>query len=179
MAKTDIVASLAQPLVEAEDAALYDVTMNAGKLVVAVTRAGGIDLDTLTDISRELSRRLDDEDVIGGSYTLEVTSPGLERTLRTPEHFAGAVGEDVTIKTKPGAEIEAMGDERRVRGTVEAADDTTVSIAVSDDGTPTGEVRTLPLAGIERARTVFTWGETGSQGSSKSKSKNTEKRADR
>ena len=113
MAKTDIVRSLVEPLAAAEGADVYDVTFAGGKLAVAINRQGGIDLDTLADISRELGERLDADDVIGGSYTLEVTSPGLERPLRTPGHYAGAVGEDVTIRTKPDTE-----GERRVRGTI-------------------------------------------------------------
>lgn len=160
MAKTDIVRTLAEPLAAARDAAVYDVTFNAGKLQVAITRRDGIDLDTLADISRDLGERLDVDDVIKGSYTLEVTSPGLERPLRTPEHFAGAVGETVTIRTTPDTE-----GERRVRGTVTASDDTTVTVDLED--APEGEdgTRTLALAAIERARTTFSWGSNATSGS--------------
>ena len=54
---------------------------------------GGIDLETLTSVARQLNEVLDEQDPISGSYTLEVTSPGLERNLRTAEHFAGAIGD--------------------------------------------------------------------------------------
>lgn len=148
MAKTDTVRALVEPLAAEAGADVYDVTLAGGKLVVALTRSGGIDLDTLTEVSRRLNAVLDEEDPIAGSYTLEVTSPGLERTLRTPEHFAGAVGDEVTIRTKPDVE-----GERRVKGTVRSADATSVTVALDD-----GDERTVAIDDIERARTVFTWG---------------------
>lgn len=148
MAKADVVRALVEPLAADAGADVYDVTLAGGKLVVALTRTGGIDLETLTTVSRQLNAALDEQDPISGSYTLEVTSPGLERTLRTPEHFEGAVGDEVTIRTKPDVE----GD-RRVRGTLAAADATSATVVLEDGGE-----RTVALADIERARTVFTWG---------------------
>ncbi|MFP5320513.1 MAG: ribosome maturation factor RimP [Acidimicrobiia bacterium] len=165
MATTDQVRELVAPLADEAGADVYDVTFTGGKLVVALQRDGGIDLETLTEVSRKLNVLLDEQDVVGGSYTLEVTSPGLERTLRTPEHFAGAVGVEVTVRTKPDVE-----GERRVRGTVRAVDGDDVTIALEDGGE-----RTLDVADIERARTVFTWGgadKPGSKGSGKPKQTN-------
>ena len=173
MAKTDIVRSLVEPLAAAEGADVYDVTFNGGKLAVAINRQGGIDLDTLAEISRELGERLDADDVIGGSYTLEVTSPGLERPLRVPDHFRGAVGEDVTIRTTPDTE-----GERRVRGTIVDADDTSVTVEVEDDGGPeAGAKRTIALDDIERARTTFSWGPQPKPGQAKSGPKNKKARS--
>ena len=163
MAKTDLVRSMVEPLADAAGARVYDVTMNGGKLVVALTRGDGtsdegIDLETLTDVARQLNTRLDEEDPISGSFVLEVTSPGLERTLRTPDHFAGALGSEVTVRTKPDVE-----GERRVRGVLAGADDQLVTVELEDDG---GE-RTLAYDDIERARTVFRWGPTEKPGGSK------------
>ena len=163
MSKTDTVRTLVQPLAEAAGADVYDVTFTGGKLVVALNRRDGIDLDTLSEISRDLGHRLDEKDVIGGSYTLEVTSPGLERPLRTPDHYRGAVGETVTVRTNPNVE----GD-RRVRGVVETADDDTFTVALTtDDDEPTGESRTIPYADVERARTTFSWGPAPKPGQKK------------
>ena len=161
MAKTDLVRSLVEPLAAEAGADVYDVTLAGGKLVVALTRSGGIDLETLTSVSRQLNVALDEQDPISGSYTLEVTSPGLERTLRTAEHFAGAVGDEVTVRTNPDVE-----GERRVRGTLRSADDRTVTVELEDGGE-----RTLDIADIERARTVFTWGSADKPGKSKQPSK--------
>jgi len=148
VAKTDDVRALVAPLAEEAGADVYDVTLAGGKLVVALTRAEGIDLQTLTRVSRELNALLDEHDPISGSYTLEVTSPGLERALRTIEHFAGAMGEEITVRTKP--EVEG---ERRLRGTVRNAEGRAVTLELEDGGE-----RTVAIDDIERARTVFTWG---------------------
>ena len=91
-----------------------------------------------------------------GTYTLEVSSPGLERPLRTPGHFAAAVGERVKIKLLPGVE----GD-RRADGVLVSADDRTATVA-TDDGN-----RVLQLADVSKANTVFVW-ESTPKGSRKS-----------
>lgn len=157
MATTDQVRALVEPLADDVDADVYDVTFTGDKLVVALHRPAGIDLDTLATVSRRLGALLDEQDTVAGSYTLEVTSPGLERALRTAEHFAGAIGDEVTIRTNPGVE----GD-RRLRGTVRSVAGTAVTVGV-DDGTE----RTIDVADIERARTVFTWGSAGPPGKPK------------
>jgi ribosome maturation factor RimP len=157
MAKTDLVRALVEPLAAEAGADVYDITLAGGKLVVALTRTGGIDLETLTSVSRQLNVALDEQDPISGSYTLEVTSPGLERNLRTAEHFAGAIGDEVTIRTNPDVE-----GERRVRGTLRAADDRTITVELDDGGE-----RTLDISDVERARTVFTWGSSDKPGGQK------------
>lgn len=161
MAKTDLVRSLVEPLTAEAGADIYDVTLAGGKLVVALTRTGGMDLETLTSVARQLGAILDEQDPISGSYTLEVTSPGLERNLRTAEHFAGAIGDEVTIRTNPQVE-----GERRVRGTLRAADDATVTVELEDGGE-----RTLDIADVERARTVFTWDSRDKPGKKAARSK--------
>ena len=165
MATTDRVRALVEPLAEQAGAHVYDVTFAGGKLVVALSRAGGIDLEALTEVSRQLNVLLDEQDVVTGSYTLEVTSPGLERVLRTSEHFAGAVGDEVTIRTKPDVE-----GERRVRGAVLGVAGDEVTVALEDGGE-----RTVRIADVERARTVFTWG--GAEKPGKPKQTNTKARS--
>jgi ribosome maturation factor RimP len=161
MAKTDLVRSLVEPLAAEAGADIYDVTLAGGKLVVALTRSGGIDLETLTSVSRQLNAVLDEQDPISGSYTLEVTSPGLERNLRTAEHFAGAIGDEVTIRTNPDVD-----GERRVRGVVRSADDRSVTVELEEGGE-----RTVQIADVERARTVFTWGAAEKPGKKKAAAK--------
>ena len=91
---------------------------------------------------------LDLDDPIAGSYTLEVSSPGLERPLRRPEHFAGAVGELVTVRTRPGPD-----GRRRLRGVLVSATGSAIRIEEATD-----VVVTVGLDEIESARTVFEWG---------------------
>lgn len=149
------VRTIAEPLVDAADAEIYDVTMSGGKLVVMVQRDEGIDLDALADISRDLGEQLDERDLIGGSYTLEVTSPGLERPLRTPAHFTGAIGETVTIRRHVPGEKAA-----RIRGELIAAgdDDCTVVVDEADGAHHIGDTVTVAYEHIDKARTIFTWG---------------------
>ena len=103
---------------------LVDVERRASVLLVTVDRAGGVDLDALTAANRAVSRALDELDPIPGRYSLEVSSPGVERRLRTPAHFARAVGEMVAVKTRP-----QVPGERRLRGRLVAADDEGFEVA--------------------------------------------------
>lgn len=90
------VRGVVEPMLVADGLELVDVTMAGGVLRVFVDRPGGIDLDTISDVTVRLSRLLDEHDPMPGPYTLEVSSPGLERPLRTPEHFRRFVGSTVT-----------------------------------------------------------------------------------
>jgi ribosome maturation factor RimP len=150
MSTVDRVQEIVLPLVAAADLELYDLELEGGILQVLVHKPGGADIDVIARLARSISHALDEHDPIPGNYALEVGSPGLERRLRTPAHFAGAVGANVKIKTKPGTE----GD-RRVEGVVAAADDATVTLQGPD-----GEPRTVRIDDIERARTTFEWGPT-------------------
>jgi len=134
---------------------LYDLTLGGGRprvLKVLVDRSGGIDLDGVTDATRALSSYLDRADPVTGSYTLEVSSPGLERPLRTPHHFEAAVGETVSIRYR-----DAEGRGRRVRGRLAAARPGGVTVEVAE-GPGAGDPLDLPLDAITQARTVFEWG---------------------
>ena len=129
---------------------LVDVEMKSGVLQVTVDREGGVDLEALTDANRAVSTLLDELDPIPGRYSLEVSSPGIERPLRTPAHFAKALGATVTVKTRP-----QVPGERRLRGTLLASDDEGFTLAV--EGSDDEPVR-LAYSDIDRARTVFVWG---------------------
>ena len=89
----DLFAAL-QPVVDDAGLELVDVEMKTGVLQVTVDREGGVDLEALTDANRAVSTVLDELDPIPGRYSLEVSSPGIERPLRTPAHFAKALGAD-------------------------------------------------------------------------------------
>ena len=156
MSVADRVRDLVLPLLDDRHLDLYDVEMQGPVLRVVVDSppgsAAGLDLDALADASRAVSRALDEADPITGRYTLEVTSPGLERTLRRPEHFGRAVGETVKIRTVAG-----VGDERRVEGQLVSADDSGVVVRTGAEVGTAVEQR-LAYDDIERARTVFEWG---------------------
>ncbi len=130
------------------DLELYDLELTAGTLAVTVYREGGVDLDALTRANRLLSQWLDQNDPIAGHYTLDVSSPGLERRLRTASHFSHAIGEVVTLRERRGE-----SSTRRLEGVLVAVNEDGVVI----DDAQVGEVR-VALDDIERARTVFVWG---------------------
>jgi ribosome maturation factor RimP len=154
MTVAERVRDLVQPLLADRDLDLYDVELAGPVLRVVVDRPEGLDLDALSDATRAVSRALDEADPIPGHYTLEVTSPGLERALRTPQHFARAVGETIRVRTVPGA----AGDERRVVGVLSAADDDGITVRTGTDDAGAPVERGLTYAEVERARTVFEWG---------------------
>lgn len=134
---------------------VYDVEHRGGMLRVTLDTPagapGGITLDTLALASRLVSRELDHHDPVPGRYTLEVTSPGVERSLRTPVHFRRELGKVIAIRL-----TDVGHDDRRVTGTLVAADDTAATLRVEGPDGPTD--RRVPYAHIDRARTVFEWG---------------------
>ncbi len=141
----DVITSAVAELDEVE---LYDVEFSGGVLRVTLDRPGGVDLDQLAQANRRLSHALDEGDPIPGAYTLEVTSPGLERNLRTVAHWQSARGERVKVKL-----AEHVDGERRVEGVVSEVDGTAVTILTS-----AGVPITVSTDEVERARTVFEWG---------------------
>ena len=152
MSQIDAVTSAIEPVLAARGLELVDVEFKGSgrgrTLRVVVDREGGVDLDGLTSTSELISPLLDGLDrggALAGPYTLEVTSPGLERPLRRPDHFRRAVGETIVVKT-------ADPEPQRHRGLLAAADDDGIDLVV--DGAPVH----LAYDAVNDARTVFEWG---------------------
>lgn len=149
--------ALVRPVVESAGLELWEVTFRKeeGRMVLRVTvdRDGGVDVDTISETSERLSRRLDLEDFGRGRYRLEVSSPGLERPLRQPRHFQRSVGEQVKVKT-----VEPVEGSKIHAGALVSAD--AEAIVIATDG---GELR-VPYANVASARTVFEWGSDRSRG---------------
>ncbi len=143
----EVAAALLRAPVEAAGCELYEVTWAPGLLRVLVDREGGVDLDTLTALSPAVSAVLDgaEPDPLPGRYTLEVSSPGLERQLTTPAHYRRFVGALINVKLTAAA---AGDGDRRFRAELEAAD---------DEGFTAGG-RRLSYADVDLALTVFDWG---------------------
>ena len=158
---TERVRQLVEPLVADLGATVYDVEHSGGVLRILLQRAEGLDMSVLTRATRAISAELDAADPLPGSYTLEVSSPGLERPLRTPEHYRGAVGEQVKLKLRAGVE----GD-RRLEGELVAVSEQDVTVR-----TDQGE-RSVALSDVDRARTHVEWApppKPGAPGSSSKK----------
>jgi len=145
------VARLVRPILDDLHLELYDLEYTGGVVRLTADKPGGeehVTLDELALLTRLVNRELDHhEGVVPGNYSVEVSSPGLERNLRTPVHFAGAIGELVQVRLAPFA-----GDERRLQGTLVASDEHNIEIEIE------GERRVVAQTSIERARTVFVWG---------------------
>ena len=103
MAKvTELVRALAQPIAAENGCSIWDVeyVREAGTwfLRVYLDKEGGVTIDDCEAVSRPLSDALDEADPIEGSYTLEVSSAGIDRVLRHPEHFTAFLGSEVEVR---------------------------------------------------------------------------------
>lgn len=147
MSVADNVHDLLAPLFRGRELEIYDLVFGGGMLRIIVDKPGGVSLDEVASVTKVASRLLDDNDLIPGRYTLEITSPGLERPLRRPEHYARARGE--TISVKLGPQIEG---ERRIQGVLTECDDD--GITIEENGVP----HRIAFGDITKARTVFEWG---------------------
>jgi ribosome maturation factor RimP len=160
MGPAERVRELVEPVLATSDLELVDVEVGRGLVRLSLDRPGGIDLEAISAISPAISAALDAADPLPERYHLEVSSPGLERPLRTPEQFQRFVGSKVSVRTLPGVE-----GERRVTGTLSAADEEGV-VVIPEDG---GPGRRVLYADVERARTVFEWGPAPKPGGPKKK----------
>ena len=142
-----------------------EVASEPGASEPGATEPGAIGLDAIgtatTAISTALDRATDDATtgvarVLSGSYTLEVSSPGLERPLRSIDHWRGALGAIVSVRTTSDDET------LRRRGTVLAVHDDTVEIEFDGVG------ERVAFADVVQARTVFEWGPAPKPGGPKS-----------
>ncbi len=99
---SDIVTKIAQPIIAENGCELWDVeyVREAGQwyLRVYIDKPEGICIDDCEKISRALDPVLDEKDPIADSYIFEVSSAGLERSLKKPEHFARFIGETLEVK---------------------------------------------------------------------------------
>ena len=176
MAVQQRVQDLLEPIVATIDGIeLVDVEFTGGTLRLTVDRldgaetpstaeagvaerSGGVTTEALTAVNRLVSPILDQHDPIPGRYTLEVSSPGLERPLTRAGHYRRAIGELVVVK------MERDIEPRRLKGTLTAVGDgdhpdLTIDV-VEVDGVELDEPqqRTIASADVAKARTVFEWG---------------------
>lgn len=155
MGALEEVKDLAEAVTRRRSLRLWDVEMGGqpGRAIVRVfvDADGGIDLDTVAEVAEEISRGLDLKDPIQGRYQLEVSTPGLERNLKSAEHFKLSVGRPVVVKTT----TKVIPQSNRIEGTLADADERVARIAI---GAETVEVA---YDQIKSARTVFEWGTGG------------------
>lgn len=121
---------------------LYDIVMtkefNQDVLRIFITSKEGISLDKCQEVSQLISPLLDVEDPISSKYILEVSSPGIERVLKKPSHFAFSIGESIEVK---------MMDKTILEGVLEASDEEGFVI--------NGEK--IPYSQTKKVKTTFQW----------------------
>lgn len=135
------------PTVEGLGYELFGIELLGGRgnrlLRIYIDHEDGIGVDDCERVSRQVSGLLDVEDPIGDGYTLEVSSPGLDRPLFEGEHFARFVGQQVRIHLN-----ELQAGRRKVVGQLLGLEDDQVLVDVE------GETWRVPLARIDKARLV-------------------------
>ncbi|MBV6418255.1 MAG: Ribosome maturation factor RimP [Steroidobacteraceae bacterium] len=141
----DRLIALLEPLVGQLGFELVDVEASAGRgsglLRIYLDSAAGVGVDDCERVSREVSALLDVEDPMPGAYTLEVSSPGTDRLLRTPAHFERFRGERVRVEL-----VEPRDGRRRYTGTLATVDARGIGLEVD------GEAVAVDFAAIDRAR---------------------------
>jgi ribosome maturation factor RimP len=140
------VRQLLDPILESMGLSLWDLEFNKQGpqwlLRIFIDREpGGVTLSDCETVSRDLSAALDVEDIIPHAYTLEVSSPGLDRNLSKPEHFVRFTGSMVRIKT-----FQPINGQKVFRGRLLGSDEYTIKVELE-----TGTVLEIPLTGITKA----------------------------
>ena len=146
------VRELAVPLVENEGMELVDIELRpegsrGGRVLrLYLDKAGGPTVDDLTRVSRQLSAVLDSQDIVTGAYTLEVSSPGINRPLKRPEDFARFIGKRVRIRTRG-----LIGGRRSFLGILQEIAGGSVTVAQG------GTRYEIPFAAIEKSNYEHDW----------------------
>lgn len=140
--------SLIEPIVTGLGYELVDIEYKPhprnGLLRIYIDKEEGITLDDCEAVSRQVSAMLDVEDPVSGHYTLEISSPGLDRPLKKAADFERFSGEHVKIKMS----MPTIEGQRNFTGKLMGLKDNDVMVEVD------GEIHYLPLGGIDRARIV-------------------------
>jgi ribosome maturation factor RimP len=151
----DLLREKVRPLVEEEGLEMVELQFSpagaASVLRVFVDRAGGVNLGQCATVSRKLGDFLDTEDLIPTRYTLEVSSPGLERPLATAADFRRKIGEKLRIVlTEPvDGQAEMTGKVEKVQG------QDLVLLESSDEAGPEKKTRVIPIDRIARAKIIL------------------------
>lgn len=145
------IATLAAPVADELGVDLVDVEVKGqrGSRVVRLVADAehGLDVDRIADLSRGVSDAIDD--VVDGRYTLEVTSPGIDRPLRSPRDFARNLDRQVRlVRTREAID---RGEPGEVTGTLTAAADDVLTLDVG------GDTVSVTLADVDHGKVVLPW----------------------
>jgi len=140
----DTLLAMLRPMVEELGYELWELEYSPGRgngfVRLYIDAEAGITVEDCERVSRAVSELLDVADPVPGQYTLEVSSPGLDRPLRTPAHFARFVGEQVFVEL-----AQPLGGRRRFKGPLVTAGTEAIEVEME------GQRHVLPVAGIRKA----------------------------
>jgi len=129
-AVVDRLTAVAEKVAEYYGVELVEITHFPGKhqtVRLVLDKQGGITLDEIASVSRRISADLDIDEVVPGRYTLEVSSPGLDRPLKNAKDFRRKMGESVALKFK-----DAEGKRKTAKGIIAKVTDEAVTIGTTD-----------------------------------------------
>ena len=147
-----VVRELVAPTVEELGYMLWDVEyVKEGAdmilwIIIDSDQPGGVSIEDCEKMHRAVDPLLDEADPIEESYTLAVSSPGVERKLSRPEHFARMAGSEVRLRF-----YTAVDGSKSLRGTLAGLDGDDVVV------TAAGEEKRFPLKSVAKCETVFDW----------------------
>ena len=140
----ETVEELVKPTVEANDCVLWDVEyVKEGSrqiLRITIDRKDGVDIDHCEAVHRAIDPILDEADPIPVAYYLEVSSPGVERELRLPRHYAEFIGSKVDVKL-----FSAVDGKKQFTGILDAFDEEAGTVTVSGTSFPKDKVSKVNL----------------------------------
>ncbi|MBN2427045.1 MAG: ribosome maturation factor [Deltaproteobacteria bacterium] len=149
----DRVREIILPVLDDSGLELFDIELKGARrdlvLTIFIDKEGGVNLDDCAAVSREVSTLLDVEEVIQGSYRLEVSSPGLDRPLKKPQDYIKFSGKLIKIKTREKCDPDHSGRERKTfRGRILGIEGEFVRIELEEKS---GTVVSIPMDNIEKA----------------------------
>ncbi len=143
---------LAAPLAEDEGMEIVDIQFRregsrGGKVLrLYLDKEGGPNFDDLSRVSRQLSELLDAHETVQGAYTLEVSSPGINRPLKKLEHFERFIGKRIRVQTR-----EMIEGRRSFLGILKAVEQGQITVQQE------GKEYLIPLAVIEKSNYEHDW----------------------
>ena len=148
------ISELAQPILDSMGLELVDIEfVRAGRdgvLRLFIDKDGGVTLDDCADMSRELSLILDVEDCIPGHYTLEVSSPGLDRPLKKLSDYERFAGRLIKLRTYEPLSDDAGNKRKTFLGRLEGIAGGMVRITLTE-----GQTASIPLDRVAKANLEF------------------------
>lgn len=151
--REDQIETLLAPAIEALDCELWGIEYQSqgrrSRLRVYIERPDGVSVDDCERVSREVSDLLDVEDVMPSAYTLEVSSPGMDRILFKAAHYQANLGSIVDVRLNF-----PLDGRKHIVGSLAGLEDDEIIVRPLEGDPDAGEEYVVPLENVHRARLV-------------------------